>query len=132
MSNWLIQLLGAFGDGLSENVCEGYNFIVNNYNPGDELYFFGFSRGAYTARSLSSLVASVGICSNAMMDQFWEMYEAYTTRNKDDIKDTKWGKGEIPTEWKGKEPGQTWQGKGKGNDWLNDCNKQFTIEVVGE
>jgi hypothetical protein len=105
---------------------------VNNYNPGDELYFFGFSRGAYTARSLSGLVADIGICSNAMMDQFWEMYEAYTSRGQDNIRATKWGKGETPNDWKGKSDGKTWQGKGKGNVWLDSCDKNFTIEVVGE
>ena len=42
---------GAFGEGLSENVCEAYNFLVNNYESGDEVYMFGFSRGAFTARS---------------------------------------------------------------------------------
>ena len=44
-------LPGAFGEGLSENVCEGYNFLVNNYEEGDEVYIFGFSHGAYTARA---------------------------------------------------------------------------------
>jgi hypothetical protein len=105
---------------------------VNNYNPGDELYFFGFSRGAYTARSLSSLVANIGICTNAMMDQFWEMYEAYTTRKNKDIRETEWGQGKTPTEWKGMKTGETWQGKGKGDVWLASCDKKFTIEVVGE
>ena len=42
---------GGTGAGLAENVCEAYNFVVNNYSPGDEIYVFGFSRGAYTARA---------------------------------------------------------------------------------
>ena len=123
--------LGAFGEGLSENVCEAYNFLVNNYTPGDELYIFGFSRGAYTARSLAGLVATVGICTNAMMDQFWEMYEAYCSRGDYHIEATAWGRGEKPTEWKGKDKGLKWQGKGKGDVWLKACDKNFTIQVVG-
>src|SRR5215472_8224502 len=43
---------GVFGFGLSRNVFDAYHFLIDNYEPGDELYFFGFSRGAFTARSL--------------------------------------------------------------------------------
>lgn len=52
---------GAFGYGLTENVREAYRFIVTHYDPGDRLFLFGFSRGAYTARSLSGLIGCVGI-----------------------------------------------------------------------
>ena len=38
----LTSFQGAFGEGLSENVCEAYNFLVNNYERGDEVYIFGF------------------------------------------------------------------------------------------
>ena len=37
---------GAVGDGLMEHVREAYGFIVHNWEPGDEIYLFGFSRGA--------------------------------------------------------------------------------------
>jgi uncharacterized protein (DUF2235 family) len=43
---------GATGNGISENILKAYRFIINNYEPGDELFFFGFSRGAFTVRSL--------------------------------------------------------------------------------
>jgi uncharacterized protein (DUF2235 family) len=52
---------GAFGSGLFDNVRSCYRFLVHNFNPGDTLYFFGFSRGAYTARSLAGLVRNSGI-----------------------------------------------------------------------
>ena len=42
---------GAFGVGLSRDVRNAYRFLVDNFEPGDEIYFFGFSRGAFTARS---------------------------------------------------------------------------------
>ncbi len=51
---------GASGAGLTENVIDGYRFLGNNYAPGDEIYIFGFSRGAYTARSLGGLIALAG------------------------------------------------------------------------
>lgn len=52
---------GVFGYGLSYNIREGYKFLVDSYEDGDELYLFGFSRGAYTARSLAGLVRNIGL-----------------------------------------------------------------------
>lgn len=52
---------GLFGSGLEDNVVDGYRFLANNYEPGDEIYVFGFSRGAYTARSLAGFVGAVGL-----------------------------------------------------------------------
>lgn len=52
---------GAFGRGLSQNVREGYAWLVRNYEDGDDVFVFGFSRGAYTARSLVGLVRKCGL-----------------------------------------------------------------------
>ena len=52
---------GAFGYGLSHNVRSCYRFLAESYEPGDNLFLFGFSRGAYTARSLAGLVRNCGI-----------------------------------------------------------------------
>ena len=52
---------GASGAGLTANVVDGYRFLANNYVSGDEIYLFGFSRGAYTARSLAGLVGLTGL-----------------------------------------------------------------------
>jgi len=52
---------GAFGFGLSRNIRQGYKFLIDNYVTGDELYIFGFSRGAYTARSLVGLIRNSGL-----------------------------------------------------------------------
>lgn len=52
---------GAFGFGLSRNIRELYTFLVNNYQPGDRIFLFGFSRGAFTVRSLSGLIHRCGI-----------------------------------------------------------------------
>ena len=45
---------GAFGAGLDHKILEAYLFLALNYMPGDRIFIFGFSRGAYTARSLGS------------------------------------------------------------------------------
>ncbi|KAF2086716.1 hypothetical protein K490DRAFT_15318, partial [Saccharata proteae CBS 121410] len=52
---------GATGGGLEENIREGYSFLSNNYSPGDEIFLVGFSRGAYTARSIAGLIGQVGM-----------------------------------------------------------------------
>jgi uncharacterized protein (DUF2235 family) len=58
----LTHLLGgAFGYGLSGNVIDGYRWLCENWQPGDLIYLFGFSRGAYTARSLGGLIRKCGL-----------------------------------------------------------------------
>jgi uncharacterized protein (DUF2235 family) len=70
---------GAFGLGLSRNVLDAYHFLIDNYEDGDGLYFFGFSRGAFTARSLAGLVRNCGILrrENAdRIDDAWALYRS--------------------------------------------------------
>jgi uncharacterized protein (DUF2235 family) len=52
---------GSLGRGLFQNVVDAYRFLVHNYEPGDRVYLFGFSRGAYTVRSLAGLIRNSGI-----------------------------------------------------------------------
>lgn len=52
---------GATGRGLHKNIMDGYRYLVQNYSPGDEIYLFGFSRGAYTVRCLCGLINNCGI-----------------------------------------------------------------------
>ncbi|RKK89332.1 hypothetical protein BFJ71_g12365 [Fusarium oxysporum] len=70
-------IYGGFGWGLDIEVSQIYDFISNNYEPGDELFFFGFSRGAFTVRSVAGLVCDVGVLSAVHMSRFTEMWEAY-------------------------------------------------------
>ena len=59
---WLDRVRGgALGRGLTEDIRECYRFLVDNYRPGDRLFIFGFSRGAYTARSLAGLLRAAGV-----------------------------------------------------------------------
>lgn len=76
---------GVFGVGLSHNVLDAYRFLVDNYESGDLLYLFGFSRGAFTVRSLAGLIRNSGILrrENAeRTDQAWALYRsaAYSPR----------------------------------------------------
>lgn len=52
---------GLAGKGLNKNIMDCYRYIVQNYSPGDEVFLFGFSRGAYTVRSLCGLINNCGI-----------------------------------------------------------------------
>ena len=128
-------------------MCEAYNFLANNYCDGDEVFFFGFSRGAYTARACAGLVANVGLCKDIQMSRFWEMYTVYKSRpNGTLIGDTEWGKRNDaiaakddkdmkPEDWitisKGdKNMAPYAVRKGAGAGWLEFCKKPV-IKVVG-
>lgn len=52
---------GAFGAGITNKIKEGYAWIASQYLPGDNIYLFGFSRGAYTARCLAGMIAISGL-----------------------------------------------------------------------
>ena len=51
----------AFGYGLSENIADAYQFLMHNYSTGDQVFLFGFSRGAYTARALCGFLEMSGL-----------------------------------------------------------------------
>ena len=71
---------GAFGAGLSRNVVDAYRFLVETYEPDDELFLFGFSRGAFTARSLAGLVRNGGILRREHADRIPEAWALYRNR----------------------------------------------------
>ncbi len=56
---------GTLGKGLSANVFDGYCWLVDQYEEGDEVYLFGFSRGAYTARSIAGIIVKCGLLRRA-------------------------------------------------------------------
>ncbi|PCJ22436.1 MAG: hypothetical protein COA96_14490 [SAR86 cluster bacterium] len=73
---------GVSGAGIDKNITDCYRFIVHNYNPGDELYFFGFSRGAYTVRSLAGFIRNCGLLKREHADRIPEAYKLYRKRSK--------------------------------------------------
>ncbi|QSA97799.1 DUF2235 domain-containing protein [Methylococcus sp. EFPC2] len=68
---------GGFGYGISDNVKEGYKFICSNYQPGDRVFLFGFSRGAFTARSIAGFIHNLGILKRAKFYLIDEAYDHY-------------------------------------------------------
>ena len=72
---------GAFGSGLFKNIEAAYSFLAHNYAEGDEIYFFGFSRGAYTVRSTVGLIRKCGLLQKIHSDRFAKAYELYRRRD---------------------------------------------------
>lgn len=72
---------GAFGYGLSKHVENAYRFLVEHYQDGDEIYFFGFSRGAYAVRSAAGFLHNCGLLRKEWTSKFTEAYELYRRRD---------------------------------------------------
>ena len=51
----------AFGYGITKNIGDAYRFLMETYEPGDRVYLFGFSRGAYTARAVAAMIHKCGL-----------------------------------------------------------------------
>ncbi len=71
---------GMFGLGLTRNVKQAYAYLVEGYEPGDEVYLFGFSRGAYTARSLAGLIRNSGLLRPEYRHKIDHAYDLYRDR----------------------------------------------------
>ncbi|MBL1198908.1 MAG: DUF2235 domain-containing protein [Nostoc sp. ZfuVER08] len=72
---------GATGLGIDKNIEDAYRFLVLNYYQGDEIYLFGFSRGAYTVRSLAGMIYCSGLLDRPHITKAHEAYELYRQRD---------------------------------------------------
>ena len=75
----------ALATGLNDKVLAGYQFLIEHYEPGDRIYMFGFSRGAFTARVLAGLIHCFGILrkdERHLDSYFWQMYDDIKTGQK--------------------------------------------------
>ena len=88
---------GAFGLGLLANVVDGYQFLALNYEPGDEIFVFGFSRGAFTARSLGGMVGRIGLLRPDRLDRIDEAVTRYREQ-EDEALDTAFSREHCRTE----------------------------------
>lgn len=77
-TRWYDRLTGGLiGAGLSENVRDGYRWLTENYDLHDEIFIFGFSRGAFAARSLAGLIATCGLLTPDAPISFAQLFERY-------------------------------------------------------
>ncbi|PHS54432.1 MAG: peptidoglycan-binding protein [Lutibacter sp.] len=72
-----------FGRGFSKNILECYRFIFENFEAGDKIYLFGFSRGAATVRSLSSFIHLFGVLPKSRVDLIKEAFSIYKKSNRE-------------------------------------------------
>jgi uncharacterized protein (DUF2235 family) len=79
------QLIGgATGYGIQENLEQAYRFLVENYTARSKIYILGFSRGAYTARSLGGMIYKCGLLAGDKAEKIPEVMKKYRTRTHPD------------------------------------------------
>lgn len=72
---------GAFGLGLDVKILDAYRYLAQTYEEGDRVFLFGYSRGAYSARSLLGLVRKCGLVHREYINMAKAAYEIYRTRH---------------------------------------------------
>ncbi|KAL2008269.1 hypothetical protein VTN00DRAFT_8251 [Thermoascus crustaceus] len=94
-SSYLKAKDSAIGSSFGDHVMGGYKFLMRYYTPGDEIYFFGFSRGAYIARFLAEMLDYIGLLEsgNEELIRFaWKTFAKWQQRSgstEDDRKEKK-------------------------------------------
>ncbi|KAH8646782.1 hypothetical protein BX600DRAFT_390425 [Xylariales sp. PMI_506] len=87
MRSWYLKAKdSAVGSSFDQHVVGGYRFLMRFYCPGDEIYFFGFSRGAYVARFLAEMLDYVGLLSHGneeMVAFAWKAFSRWQSRRTD-------------------------------------------------
>ncbi|KAL6908743.1 hypothetical protein GGI43DRAFT_393525 [Trichoderma evansii] len=78
---------GAFGLGLSERVRDAYSYLCVNHMDGDEIFLVGFSRGAFTARSVAGMVGNLGLLTREGLEYFYPIFKDMENWNNDGYKD---------------------------------------------
>ncbi|HHB11627.1 MAG TPA: DUF2235 domain-containing protein [Chromatiales bacterium] len=73
---------GISGAGIDKNIMDAYRFLVHNHEPGDAIFLFGFSRGAYTVRSLAGFIRNCGLLRREHAERIPEAYRLYRRRNR--------------------------------------------------
>ena len=68
---------GALGLGIDHRILKCYRFLCLNYRPGDSIFLFGFSRGAYTVRSLAGLIYNCGLLKSEHVRMITHAYSIY-------------------------------------------------------
>jgi uncharacterized protein (DUF2235 family) len=84
IGKWWTEVRGkAFGYGFSDNIADVYSFLMGEFNPGDQIFIFGFSRGAYTARALCGLLHMFGLLTAGNQALIPYMLRLYKSNDAD-------------------------------------------------
>jgi len=73
----------VFGNSVDDQVIDAYNFLMENYEQGDKIFVFGFSRGAYSARKLAGLLFNFGLLDKGNLTHFKQLLMNYNNTNFD-------------------------------------------------
>jgi Uncharacterized alpha/beta hydrolase domain (DUF2235) len=73
---------------MEEHIREAYSFICNNYDTGVEIFLLGFSRGAFTARSIAALIHAVGLLNRDGLVYFFQIFQDWMNRDRPGWKST--------------------------------------------
>lgn len=112
------------GNTMSYKVRYVYRYIVDNYVDGDEIFLFGYSRGAFTARAVVGLIRSAGILRKRNMDSFDAVWHAYKEHSKDSNDQTE-------TQAKGSREAHLTNGMGNGPANGDFVHSNAKIRCVG-
>ena len=83
-THWYDRIRGGVsGVGISRNILEAYRFLMEQHEDGDDIFLFGFSRGAYTVRSLSGLLRNSGLLLTDNLHKLDDAYRLYRRRDKE-------------------------------------------------
>lgn len=87
---------GGTGAGIGEHVREAYSFLANNYTDGDSIFLIGFSRGAFTARSIGGLIGGMGLLNKAGLPWFYLIFKDWENAGVADYKPAILGEEGLP------------------------------------
>ncbi len=77
------KVLGlALGYGLRKNIVDAYTYLMNHYQPGDRIYMFGFSRGAYTVRAIAGMLETIGLLEEGSENLLYYAIRQYDQQGK--------------------------------------------------
>lgn len=135
---------GAFGIGLEQNVREAMDWLVANFDDGDEIHVFGFSRGAFTARSLMGFLAVCGIPRRGAPLTVNELWAGYCLHGRDDDGRRNWweklvGEPGLPFRnvsnlvrdgWRDELPASDWRSTSRYKPWREPQDLNATEAVL--
>lgn len=126
---------GMFGYGLDRNVQTAYRWLIETYTPGDDIFVFGFSRGAFTARSLTGLIARCGLLQPGAPLSLEEVYARYRQSGEvRPIYQLQWERRELARRQKRGsgplEPPRIYP-RSRVEDWLLTYSTRVPIQMIG-
>lgn len=121
---------GAFGWGLNENIKQAYAKLCEQYEAGDQIYIFGFSRGAYTARSLAGMIRKCGIVSDptpAALDEAFRLYRKPGPENHPDALHVLHARRKLSPRFATSDADMDWRAV---TPWRSDQGKMHQVNIA--